>query len=63
MTMLPTKTLIGAGAGAGFAIIWATTGFGWAMLVLALTLVGALVGFVFDRPNVLIDVLQRISDR
>jgi hypothetical protein len=63
MTMASTRTLIGAGTGAGFGIVWTATSFGWALLVLALAVVGATIGFVFDRPNVLIDVLQRISER
>ncbi len=63
MTMRSTRTLIGAGTGAGFGIVWTATSFGWAVLVLALALIGAAIGFVFDRPNLLIDALQRISER
>ena len=57
------KTSVGAGAGAVFGIGWAAFGFGWACLVLGLTLVGAGIGYVIDRPGGLIEMLQRLQDR
>lgn len=57
------KSFVGAAAGAVLAIIWAALGFGAVLLVLALTAVGAAIGVVIDRPEAVIDFLQRMQER
>jgi uncharacterized membrane protein len=58
-----TKTVLGALVGALFGLVWATVGFGWACAVLLLTLVGAAVGYLLERPGRAIELLERLQQR
>ncbi|MCA1705969.1 MAG: DUF2273 domain-containing protein [Actinobacteria bacterium] len=57
------KAWVGATAGAVLAIIWAALGFGAVLLVLALAALGGAIGVVIDRPDSVIDFLQRMQER
>lgn len=61
--MLNDNATRGAIAGALLAIIWVTLDGGAALLVAALATTGWLVGTILDRPDVLIEWLQRLQDR
>jgi len=49
--------LIGAALGALIAIVWVV------LLVLGLALAGWLIGMIFQRPDFLIGLLQRLQQR
>lgn len=57
------KALWGALGGALIAIIWVAFDGAAVLLVAALAAGGWLIGMVFDRPDLLIGVLQRLQDR
>ncbi len=54
---------VGAAAGAVLAIVWTALGFGALLLVLALGALGGVIGLVLDRPDPVIDFLQRMQRR
>lgn len=58
-----SKTIIGTLVGAVFAIVWGWLGFGWACLALGLAAAGAAIGYVIDRPGLLIEQLERLQRR
>ena len=55
--------LIGAALGALIAIVWVAFGGLAVLLVLGLTLAGWLIGMIFQRPDFLIGVLERLQQR
>lgn len=61
--MLTNKAILGALAGALVAIVWVAWDGAAVLLVLGFAAIGALVGMVFQRPDVLIGLLQRLQDR
>jgi len=61
--MLTNKALWGAIAGALIAVIWVAFDGGAVLLVAGLAAAGWLVGMIFERPDVLIGLLQRLQDR
>ncbi len=61
--MLTNKSLWGALAGALIAIIWVAWDGTAVLAVIGLAAVGWLVGMIFQRPDVLISLLQRLQDR
>ena len=61
--MLTNKSLWGALAGALIAIIWVAFDGLAVLLVIGLAAAGWLVGMIFQRPDVLISLLQRLQDR
>ena len=61
--MLKNKAVWGALAGALVAIIWVAFDGGAVLLVAGFAAIGWLVGMIFERPDVLISVLQRLQDR
>ncbi|MGB5759725.1 MAG: hypothetical protein WBM50_22610 [Acidimicrobiales bacterium] len=67
MTNLTTRrisrTAIGAATGAVLAIVWIAFDTKAVLLLAALTILGALVGVALDRPQRLIDLLERLQDR
>jgi len=61
--MSTNKAILGALAGALIAVIWVAFDGGAVVLVAALAAVGWLIGNVFERPDILIGMLQRLQDR
>lgn len=61
--MVTRKSLVGAAAGAVLAIIWAALGLGAVLLVLALAALGGTIGLAIERPERVIDLLQRMQER
>ncbi len=61
--MLTNKALWGALAGALIAIIWVAFDGLAVLAVIGLAAAGWLVGMIFQRPDVLISLLQRLQDR
>lgn len=61
--MLNNKALWGALAGALIAIIWVAFDGAAVLLVIAFAAIGWLIGMIFQRPDVLIGLLQRLQDR
>ncbi len=55
--------LIGAALGALIAIVWVAFGGLAVLLVLGLALTGWLIGMIFQRPDFLIGLLQRLQQR
>ncbi|BAN03589.1 hypothetical protein [Ilumatobacter coccineus] len=55
--------LIGAALGAIIAIVWVAFGGLAVLLVLGLALAGWLVGMIFQRPDFVIGLLQRLQQR
>lgn len=55
--------MLGAIAGALIAIVWVAFDGSAVLLVAGLAAVGWLIGMIFERPDLLISVLQRIQDR
>lgn len=61
--MAISKPIWGALAGAVLAVLWVAFGGGAVLLVIALAVAGALIGLVFERPDVLIRLLERLQER
>lgn len=61
--MLTNKAILGALVGAAVALIWVAWDGAAVLLVVGLAAAGWLVGMVFQRPDVLIGLLQRLQDR
>lgn len=61
--MLTNKAVLGALAGAVIALIWIAWDGAAVLLVLAFAALGWLIGMIFQRPDVLIGLLQRLQDR
>lgn len=55
--------LIGAALGALIAIVWVAFGGLAVLLVLGLALAGWLIGMIFQRPDFLIGLLERLQQR
>jgi uncharacterized membrane protein len=55
--------VVGAALGALVAIVWVAFGGLSVLLVLGLAAAGWLVGMVFQRPDLLIGLLERLQER
>jgi len=62
-TLRTSRTIIGAATGAIVALIWIAFDTKAVLLLAALTGIGALIGVALDRPQRLIDILERLQDR
>ena len=63
MSILSSKAVLGALVGASIALIWIAWGGAAVLLVVAFAAIGWLIGMIFQRPDVLIQLLERIRDR
>ncbi len=61
--MLTNKATLGALAGAAIALIWVAWDGIAVLVVVAFAAIGWLIGMIFQRPDVLIGLLQRLQDR
>ena len=61
--MLSNKGIVGALAGALIAIVWVAFDGTAVLLLIAFAAIGWLVGTILQRPDILIDLLQRLQDR
>lgn len=61
--ILRNTGLIGAALGALIAIVWVALGGAAVLLVLGLAAAGWLVGMIFQRPDFVIGLLQRLQER
>jgi uncharacterized membrane protein len=61
--MAISKPIWGALAGALLAILWVAFGGGAVLLVIALAVVGALIGVLLEHPGALISLLERLQER
>jgi uncharacterized membrane protein len=57
------KSLLGAAAGALTAVVWVAFDGRAVLLMIALAALGWLIGMVFERPDILINLLQRLQER
>jgi uncharacterized membrane protein len=62
-TLRTSRTAIGAVSGATVGIIWIAFDTKAVLVVAALTALGALIGIALDRPQRIIDFLERLQDR
>lgn len=62
-TLRPSRAAIGAVSGAVLAIVWIVFDTRAVLLLAALTILGALIGVALDRPERLIELLERLQDR
>lgn len=56
-----TRTRLGALGGALVALVWIVWGAGAAALMVVLAALGAAIGWVLDRPDAAIGLLQRLQ--
>ncbi|MDH5293810.1 MAG: hypothetical protein OEW91_09035 [Acidimicrobiia bacterium] len=61
--MTNNKSLLGAVAGASIAVVWVAFDGGAALLMIALAIVGWSIGMIFERPDIFINLLQRLQER
>jgi uncharacterized membrane protein len=63
MTRHTSRTIIGALIGAAVALIWIIFDTKAVLIFAGLTIIGAIVGTALDRPQRLIDILERLQER
>lgn len=63
LTMPSSRSLIGAVAGALLAILWIVFDGGAVIFVASLSALGWLIGYVLEKPDALISVLERLQER
>lgn len=61
--MTISRALVGTLVGATIATLWIVLDTGAVAIIIALALVGWLIGTMIDRPDVFIGLLERLQDR